>query len=119
MNNNYYIDSIILENCPYSIKAENLLKKHNIPINIITVDHDNKHKYKTSQINSFPQLYLKNKLKKDSLLLGGYDDLNYVFTKFKNKQITNENITQFMNKYKWAKKPTLRLIQLINNNIYE
>jgi len=119
MNNNYYINSIILENCPYSIKADNLLKEYNIPRNIIKVTHNNKHAYKTNQISTFPQLYLKNKLKKDSLLLGGYNDLQYVFNNFKNKQLTNKNIAEFMKKYKWAKKPTLRLIQLINNNIYE
>jgi glutaredoxin len=74
--NNYYLYSVVLENCPYSEAASKLLNRHsNISKEIISVNKDNKENYKTYQINTFPQIYFKKKYKSGSLLIGGYEEL--------------------------------------------
>ena len=69
----YSLKSIILKNCPYSNALVETLKNNNIKSNIITVTHENKDKYKTKYINTFPQLYLM-KDNVNLLLVGGYSD---------------------------------------------
>lgn len=109
----YYLKAILLEGCPYSNAANDLIKINNIPSDIITVNNINKNQFKTNLINTFPQIYLCKSNNKGTQLLGGYDDLNDFISKFKGKY--NENlIHEFMGKYSWSKKATLRMIQLIN-----
>lgn len=110
----YYIKAIVLENCPYSIAASELLTKLKIPNEILNINYDNKNKYKNENIDTFPQIYLVKKNSNGHLLLGGYDDLNNFIENYKSQKISDKNIELFMNKYKWSKKATLRLIQLIN-----
>ena len=110
----YYIKAIILKSCPYSINAEQLLKTHKIKSDFNYIDHDEKNKYKTPFIDTFPQIYLNKNGNKGNLLLGGYTDLSNFLNNFKNKKLENENIDEFMKKYNWSKKATLRLIELIN-----
>lgn len=110
----YYIKAILLEECSYSKKARELLEKHNIKAEIITVNHNNKEQYKTNQINTFPQIYLCKNNNKGSQLLGGYNDLADFFEKFKDKELDMNNVINFGKKYLWSKKGILRLIQLIN-----
>jgi hypothetical protein len=110
----YYIKAILLDNCKYSIAANNLLILHNINCQIINVNASNKLEYKTNQINTFPQIYLCKDNTLGSLLLGGYEELSNFISTFKENNLNNDNIKQFMNKYKWSKKATLRLIQIIN-----
>lgn len=112
----YYIKAILLDNCKYSIAANELLILHVNIINcqIINVNASNKLEYKTNQINTFPQIYLCKDNTFGSLLLGGYEELSNFISTFKGNNLNNDNIKQFMNKYKWSKKATLRLIQIIN-----
>lgn len=110
----YFIKCILLKNCPYSIAAFNLIKSHNIPNDIYWIDSENKNLYRTEYIKTFPQIYLQKKNKNGNLLLGGYDDLNNFINIFMNKQLSNDDLNKFMNKYQWSKKSTLRFIQLIN-----
>ena len=111
---NYYINAILLDGCPYSNAANDLLKNNNIQCDILKVSQDEKYKYKTEHHTTFPQIYLKKYGTQGSLLLGGYDDLNEFINTFKSRKFVDNNVNQFMNKYNWSKKATLRMIQLIN-----
>ena len=53
----YFIKAILLDGCPYSQSAHQLLKIHHIPSKIITVNQDNKAIYKTENINTFRLLF--------------------------------------------------------------
>jgi glutaredoxin len=111
---NYFIKAILLEACPYSISTNNLLKTHKLPSNIIWIKHEEKEKFKTEQINTFPQIYLCKINTKGNLLLGGHDDFNQFIDTFKKKTLKENNIINFMKKYDWSRKSTLRFIQLVN-----
>jgi glutaredoxin-related protein len=111
---NYYLQAIVLEGCPYSNAAIELLNNHkNIKSKIITVNQSNKEDYKTIDISTFPQIYLKRNDKNGSLLLGGYDKLKEAFDTFYFNKYSKENVNNFINN-KWSKKSVLRLIELIN-----
>jgi hypothetical protein len=110
----YYLKAILLEDCNYSIAASKMINEMKINNDMIIVTNHNKHIYKTEHINTFPQLYLQKYNTKGSQLLGGYDDLKYTVDMFKGKPYDISKVEQFMNKYKWSKKATLRLIEIIN-----
>ena len=99
----YELKVIVLENCPYSIAAVELLNNYKIKFQKIEVNHNNKEQFKTSEINTFPQIYILNNNKQ--LLLGGYSDL--------------ENITNIINSTKNLDKikQTLKKNYLNNKNI--
>jgi glutaredoxin len=108
----YYLYIITLESCPYSIAALELLDSLNIKYKQLKVTDLNKKKYKTEEINTFPQIYLVKNNKK--LLLGGYSDLNKFIDIFKNKKYNKQNILNFENEYKlWNRKSILRLLEII------
>jgi len=110
----YYLHAIVLEGCPYSNAALELLNEHkNIKTQIIKVNQTNKDNYKTTEIGTFPQIYLKRNNKNGSLLLGGYDKLEKFFDTFYFNKYSQENVKQYIND-KWSKKSVLRLIELIN-----
>jgi glutaredoxin len=113
--NNYYIKAIMLENCPYSIAAGELLKTHNIPNKMIWITQNDKDKYVTDMISTYPQIYLKKYNNNQHLLLGGHDDLSNFISNFLSQKLTDTNLNTFSQKYNWSKKATLRLIQLINS----
>ena len=112
---NYYLKAIILNSCSHSLNAKQLIETNNINNKIITIDDHNKDNYKSDIITTFPQIYLERKHRNGSLLLGGYDDLVYIINTFKNQEFNKENVTKFCDKYKWSRKATLRLIELINH----
>ena len=113
--NDYYIKVISLKNCHYSNKAIELLKKHNIKYTHVDVDTHTKDNYKTSLIATFPQIYLCKNNALGTQLLGGCDDLVWFIDTFKKPHLDSNKVKDFMNKYKWSKKGTLKLIQIINN----
>jgi len=113
----YYIYNIGLKNCSYSVFAIELLKIHNIPHENIIINYDEKKLYKNNIIDTFPQIYLKRYGKNGSLLLGGYDDLKFTIENFKKQEYDKNKVESFMIKYKWSKKATLRLIELLNSII--
>ena len=112
--NDYYVKAILLQNCPYSIAAQQLLNNFKIPHQITHITENEKITFKNDSIDTFPQIFLRKYNTNGNLLLGGYDDLNYFVQTFKGKKLSDENINKFMAKYKWSKKATLRFIQLIN-----
>lgn len=111
----YYIKAIVLENCPYGQALVSLLDKNKIQHEITWVNHNNKENYKTSEINTFPQVYLNKKNNNGSLLLGGYNDFKNIFDSFHNKDYNSSDIAKYSQKYSFSKKTTLRLVQLVNS----
>jgi hypothetical protein len=112
----YYINAIILNGCGYSKAANELLDKYsNIKKNYVFVNYDEKDKYKTELIQTFPQIYLKKENSNNNLLLGGFSDLqNFINTFY--GEYDEKKLNEFMkNNSRWSKKGTLRLIELINN----
>lgn len=69
-----YIIGYILKGCPYSMLADEILKK-NSNNQLIYVDYSEKDKYKKmNHMSTFPQIfYIKDGLK---IKIGGYDDLS-------------------------------------------
>jgi hypothetical protein len=111
----YFLKLILLKECFYSKAAHKLSQTYKLPVEINWINQTNKENYKTEQINTFPQIYLKKKNSNGSLLLGGYQELENCINIFYGHEISEQNINNFMNKTKWSKKSSLRLIQLINN----
>lgn len=118
----YIIKIITLENCEFSKKSLKLLNKNNIDYKLIKIKYNEKEKFKTNKINTYPQIYLTKQNDKGHLLLGGYDKLNNFINIFKNKNNSNKelflkNKEQFINENpEWSNKAVLRLIQLVYNN---
>ena len=111
----YYLFIVVLKNCGYSQGAIELLNNYNIKYKSIEINQEEKHKYITSEINTFPQIYLKKTKTNDSLLLGGYSDLKYFVDTFINKKYNESNILNFSKKYSfWNKRSILRLIEIIH-----
>lgn len=110
----YYLFIVALKHCPYSEAAIDLVKKHNISHDILIVTADDKDKYKTEEISTFPQVYLKKHGSYGSLLLGGFSDLEFAHNFI--KTITNENLEQKYNEFgkkkNWNKKQFYRLVEL-------
>ena len=99
----------------YSNELEKLVKQENIQHKIIRVNSENKNIYITDLIDTFPQIYLKKYNREGNVLFGGYTDLIDFIQKFKQKEIDNTKIKNFIkNKKNWSRKATLRLINLIN-----
>jgi glutaredoxin len=111
----YYLFVVTLEDCPYSMAAIDLLNSFKIKYKHLKVNKNEKEKFKTVEINTFPQIYLKKNKTNDSLLLGGYNNLKEFVDTFINQKYDEKKILEFQNKYQlWHKKPILRLIEIIN-----
>jgi glutaredoxin len=112
---NYYLYGVILDGCPYSIGAKNFLDDYtNIEKEYIIINQTEKEKYKTEDIQTFPQIYLKKKNTTGSLLIGGFNDIKHIFELF-HKKYEKKTLTQFLTKYRSiSKRSALRLIELIN-----
>ena len=110
----YKLQLFLLEGCPYSIEALNTIKKYKIKNESIWVNQENKEKYKTDRISTFPQIYLKKERSKGSLLLGGNNDLQNFIRLFYKQKYNEKYINKFMEEKKWSKKAILRMIELIN-----
>ncbi len=116
MSGEYYLYCVILRDCYFSNQAHKLLDSHkNIKKEIVIIEQEHKEKYKTDQIKTFPQIYLKKNNANGTQLLGGYSELQNFINKFYgnyNKQYLKDFLDQNNN---WSKKSTLRLIELINS----
>jgi glutaredoxin len=112
----YYLHIILLVNCPYSIKLHDLLKQKKIHFQHIWVPQNEKEKYKTEKIKTFPQVYLKSLSNNDSLLLGGCDFMTDLINNLNNEKIF-ENLTKDLsNKTKIKLKLILNGHNIINYN---
>jgi glutaredoxin len=123
----YKLKVIVLEKCPYSIAAVELLANYNIPFEKILVKQNNKEKFKTQAISTFPQVYMFND--KDQILLGGYSDLEEIINiinssknldkikekfeeKYSNNKYTPKNIQR--NVQRNIQRIILRIIEIFN-----
>ena len=104
-----HLEAVVLENCWYSKELITLLNKNNININYISVSQSDKHKYKTNDLTTFPQVYLINDTKR--ILIGGYDDISKIINIINTRDY--KYITQnISSKYNMLSKNTqLRLIK--------
>ena len=101
------LKAVILEGCPYSIAAVELLNTHNIKFKKIIVNQQTKHKYKTDKIDTFPQIYLNN------ILIGGYDITKELLEKINNSNNLNELKNELKIKFNnFNNKEILRLVEL-------
>jgi glutaredoxin len=111
----YYIHTVLLQECPYSNNIKLLLDKYNIKYTSTIVNHANKDLFKTSKLQTFPQIFFKKSNSKGSLYIGGYDNFEELFNMFYNKKLDYSNIDFVQKKYNMSKKAILRLITLINS----
>jgi glutaredoxin len=111
---NYYIDAIILNGCPYSMAAKELLEMNKIKTKFTFINQSEKDKYKNDKIKTFPQIYLASN-NKDKILFGGFDDLSSLINKFKGKYLKSDVAEYITNNNNVNKKNLLRFIQLINS----
>lgn len=112
-----HLEAVVLENCWYSKELITLLNKNNININYISVSQSDKHKYKTNDLTTFPQVYLINDTKR--ILIGGYDDISKIINIINTRDY--EYITQnISSKYNMLSKNTqLRLIKFFIKKKYK
>jgi glutaredoxin len=113
----YYLKVISLIGCPYSEKALKLIKNYNINNKITYIDYNEKDKYITDDIQTFPQIYLMKEHMNGHKLIGGCSDLEeciILLTSNIDEKSYNENIKKIMNKYNWNKRIALRFANLIN-----
>ena len=116
MSSNYYLHCIILKKCPFSEAAYSLIKSNDhIKTEYTFINYTDKEKYKTENINTFPQIYLKKINSNGSQLIGGYNEFKNLFNFFYNNY-NNKLLEEFKknNNIKWSNKTLLRLIELIN-----
>jgi glutaredoxin len=114
MASNYYIYAVILKDCPYSNAAYELLNSFNkIKTEFSIIDKTEKDNYKTSEIYTFPQIYLKRYNTTGNKLIGGYNDFKEIVDTF-NGKLDKTFLNKFIKNKLWNKKTLLRLIELIN-----
>jgi glutaredoxin len=103
----YELKIIVLENCPYSIAAVELLENYNISFKKTIVTQETKFKYKTPEIDTFPQVFMND------ILLGGYNDINEIINIINSSSNLKIIKNKIMKKYnKLNERSVLRIIQL-------
>ena len=113
----YYLQLISLKDCPYSEAANSLVNNNKINSKITIVNRNEKEKFKTKEIDTFPQVYLKKENSNGSVLLGGYSELKSYYDlvqSSKNKKDSLVNIKSVIkDKNNMSDKSVLRLIELL------
>jgi glutaredoxin len=118
----YYFKLVSLENCPYSIACIELFTNNMIKHELVQVKYDEKEKFKSDEIHTFPQIYLKKKKSKGSILIGGYTDIKKYYDIINLESSYNDRI---LNKIKVllnknnniiSNRSVLRVIQLLFKN---
>ena len=119
----YYFKLVSLDGCPYSSASEDLFQNNKIEHELIKVKYNDKEKFKTELISTYPQIYLKKKYSNGSLLVGGYDDIKEYYDLINSKDIKSpdkkiENFKNLLNKkiYNISDKSILRIAQLLSIN---
>ena len=98
-----------LENCFYSMSANNLLDQENINYNLQSVNNKNKNKFKEkNNMKTFPQIFLQNK--DINIKIGGYSDLNYIIDLIKNNNNFDEVKNNLLEKFNLTSKEVLLII---------
>jgi glutaredoxin len=106
----YSLKALVLEGCPYSKQLKDLLKEYNIKTEYINISWNDKDKYKTKEISTFPQVYMIDNNSK-SILIGGYSDVKNIIDIIKNNNY--DNVKKKLSKYQSLPNKTfLRLIEI-------
>lgn len=113
----YYFKLVSLENCPYSIACIELFTNNMIKHELVNVKYDEKDKFKSDEIQTFPQIYLKKKYSKGSVLIGGYTDIKKYYDMI-NLENNYNDIKILLNKKNnnISEKSILRIIELLSKN---
>jgi glutaredoxin len=78
---------IVLNGCPYSEKAHKqlklLYKQHKIILQDTFIDNNEKEKYRTKKMSTFPQIHYKTN--KNTIKIGGSSDLDIWLIKNKKR----------------------------------
>ena len=81
------------------------------------IAYQEKEKYKTEHISTFPQIYLKKKDTSGTFLIGGYTDFKKIVDIFYHETVKEnfkDNLDTFIkNNPQWNRKLLLRLIELV------
>jgi len=108
------IKVISLNQCPYSMAAEDLIKNIKntkdlkMNINIINISQEDKSKYQKGELKTFPQIYYNN------ILIGGYDTFNKIYLDIKETSELDKMIEILESKTKlMERKDKLRLIKFL------
>ena len=114
----YYFKIISLKSCPYSEAAESLFRENNIKHELFKVDRAEKEKFKTADISTYPQIYLKKEHSNGSVLIGGFDTIKEYFDVVKNNTNNSKVLDKLKSKIKKdnnniSDKSILRLIELL------
>lgn len=108
----YFLLAIILQGCPWSMKAQKLLLENNYNCEIQEITYEQKDNWK-EKMNTFPQIYLKKHNSKGSTLIGGFTELNNmhnVIKKSKSRNACEKELKKTFPDMKYKK--LLRLIEL-------
>ena len=106
---------IVLENCPYSIAASELLSNYKIKFDKIMVNNNNKQEYKTDKISTFPQIYMINQ-DKEEILLGGYSNIEEIINIINSSTKINVIKKEIKTKYSYINnKQILRIIEIFGS----
>lgn len=116
MSKHSIIHITYLYGCPYSEKAEEILKENNIAFYINKIDRQQTKLY-TEKYNfpTFPHITLKDKNNDIIYTIGGCSDLIEFMNTFHKKPLDNDNINMYIKKYNTKKHNILRTISIINN----
>ena len=109
----YYFKLICLDMCPYSEAAKELVLNNKIKSKIIKINQNEKEKFKTDEIKTFPQIYLEKENSKGSLLIGGYDILKELFDTVNSKISLDLIKDKIKSKINISNKSSLRIIELL------
>lgn len=113
----YYLQLISLKDCPYSEAANSLVNDNKINSKITIVNRNEKDKFKTKEIDTFPQVYLKKENSNGSVLLGGYTELKSYYDLVQSGKNKKDSLTQIKSQIKnninISEKSILRLMELL------
>lgn len=113
----YYLQLISLKDCPYSEAANSLVNDNKINSKITIVNRNEKDKFKTQEIDTFPQVYLKKENSNGSLLLGGYTELKSYYDLVQSGKNKKDSLSQIKGQIKKniniSDKSILRLMELL------
>ena len=113
----YYLQLISLKDCPYSEAANSLVNDNKINSKITIVNRNEKDKFKTKEIDTFPQVYLKKENSNGSVLLGGYTQLKSYYDLVQSGKNKKDSLTQIKSQIKnninISEKSILRLMELL------
>tara|TARA_B100000161_G_C33511641_1_gene396660 strand:+ start:211 stop:552 length:342 start_codon:yes stop_codon:yes gene_type:complete len=112
----YYLKIISLNGCPYSEASEKFVNENKIKSKIFKINHQEKDKFKTEEISTFPQIFLKKEYSSGNILIGGFSTIKSYFDDIHSNKKTLKSVVEKIKRdnSKLSEKSVLRLIQLLS-----